>query len=287
MFFDRVLDAEPENGEAWWGKLLIELELKSDDELDDQMSLATFSKIAQSQNYANAVKYASDDFKTHFDEVNDRMQAVAQERKRELEHTRKRLSRNLSDEEQKHNGKSMEIMKMKRNAQEQAQMALAHIPPEPAPSFYIGRRLRRIRKAGLAVSIVFTVLFFTFFILMSSFPLELYDKLGPIWEVLTWGLDINSWGYAIAKSLAYGCGLGILLMLILIIALIVKRSKYNKKNSAYRAARGEYLYYAQELQEQNERLEHEDSRFLEIEKDLKAQIKDLSKAIDVYEKFAA
>ena len=91
-FFGRVLDAEPENGEAWWGKLLIELGVWNDDLLNERLEEPVFEEMNKSRYFENAVKYASGEFKDHLDEVLARLKGVATQRQKELEDEKAAIS---------------------------------------------------------------------------------------------------------------------------------------------------------------------------------------------------
>lgn len=60
VFYDRVLEADPFNGYAWWGMLLIEYHVKSEEFILKDIDWQTAEKIENDRNFLNASKYADD-----------------------------------------------------------------------------------------------------------------------------------------------------------------------------------------------------------------------------------
>ena len=285
-FFDRVLEAEPKNGGAWWGKMLIEIGISDDDQLNEKTKINTFVKIAQSRNYLNALQYAGGDFQEHLDKVCIRIQNTASARKDELERRKKRASQSIKEEYAKHSRRAEELQRVVNNAQENANLAYANLPKnKPADSFNTKKRLARIRTTGLAIAISVVFVLFILFVALPHFPESFLEKLEPIWELVTWGISPSTFFNSLFRALVYGGSLSILVMLIMLIVFFVKRSKYNKLAAIYRAAEDEVLVCQYELKEAKERLNREKARYQDIENELNRQIKDYNKAINVYNKF--
>lgn len=64
-YYNRVLDAEPNSAEAWWGLFLADKKSKSPEQLKQNItkfSSKEYAEITDNRNYANAKKYASGNF---------------------------------------------------------------------------------------------------------------------------------------------------------------------------------------------------------------------------------
>lgn len=64
MFYDRVLEADPFNGYAWWGMMLISFNVSSEDDILKTANYETLDDIKNNRNFLNASRYADDILKT-------------------------------------------------------------------------------------------------------------------------------------------------------------------------------------------------------------------------------
>ena len=102
-YYGQAIDADPENGEAWFGAFLCEQKVKSEEELLKDITLEKIKAIRANKNYLFAVKNAAGELKTRLEKfaetLNDREQTLRteqaeRERKaREEEETKKEEKR--------------------------------------------------------------------------------------------------------------------------------------------------------------------------------------------------
>ena len=59
-YFNLVLDASPENADAWWGLFLCDYSINHEDKLINRLSYDTMKSISNNRNYQSAVKFAPD-----------------------------------------------------------------------------------------------------------------------------------------------------------------------------------------------------------------------------------
>ena len=58
-YFERVLDVEPRNAKAYFGKMLVRLKLRKEEELNTYIG----SVLDNNQNFQKAVRFADDEYK--------------------------------------------------------------------------------------------------------------------------------------------------------------------------------------------------------------------------------
>ena len=61
-YFDRVLDDDPENAEAWWGKFLADFDVTDENAFFKKPDLYLFRQIENNSNYREALQYAKEPF---------------------------------------------------------------------------------------------------------------------------------------------------------------------------------------------------------------------------------
>lgn len=75
-YYGQAIDADPENGEAWFGAFLSEQKVKSEEELLKDITLEKIASIRENKNYSFAVKNAAGVLKTNLEKfaetLNDR-----------------------------------------------------------------------------------------------------------------------------------------------------------------------------------------------------------------------
>lgn len=113
-YFTRVLDAEPEFAEAWWGLTMIELNKWSDTQfLNQELSVSEYEKLSGSRNFANARKYASGEFKDHLSEIERALGDKASNRVFEYERKRNLLAEEIDSDEKKNKREIADLQKKK------------------------------------------------------------------------------------------------------------------------------------------------------------------------------
>ena len=285
-FFDRVLEAEPTNGEAWWGKALIEVDAWNDDLLNEKLELDSFETLSQSRNYANAVKYAEGAFKDRLTIVQERLKRIAEMRKEDLEGRRYGLSSASVNDQNRNSERIVQMQHRLNEAAQQVRVATENLPKKkPDEYFYTDGYTSAMWKTAVAVTVVLTVLITVFFRLLPAFATKLSPALLKIIVALAWNNGNLGFGWCLARGLAYGGGTALLIVIAITIGMIVKYSKWKKKVREYRIAEAVLADAAEELIEAKKDMESGDSRYAAHDKEMSGKINELTKAIDIYNFF--
>ena len=66
-YYEKVIDADPQNGEAWWGMFLLDMNAADGKAVLSRMDYKLHDDVIGNRNYRNACEYASGDIKTTVD----------------------------------------------------------------------------------------------------------------------------------------------------------------------------------------------------------------------------
>lgn len=79
QYYNRALDAQPANAEAWWGLFLLDYKFAREEELLKSITARNFIAVQDNFNFKNAVKYASGTFKQIIDKFIEHYNALIEE----------------------------------------------------------------------------------------------------------------------------------------------------------------------------------------------------------------
>lgn len=286
-FFDRVLDAEPENGEAWWGRLLLELDVWNDDLLDDRLDLNSFETLSESRNFSNAKEYAAGEFKEHFDEVNGRLSEVAATRNENLNDRCKELDDIYNEKEKKGQGKISSLNNKVNEAKKNVSDATSKVPVKEPKFRPLKYRLRSVRRAFKFIAIPAAIAWFIYFVVLSyEVPEEEFAKMNIL---LTWGhyelSSTTAFFIAIAKSVTYGIAAAIIILLIPTIIVCATNSYKKNKAREYYDAKYALDRAKEELESLEKELEEEKEKHNGEMRKIRKKINELRTQSGIYSKF--
>ncbi len=69
-YFNKVLDADPQNADGWWGLFLVEFDVTDEKEIYDRLDNELVNRIYDSRNYKSAEKYATEETQKRIEEFN-------------------------------------------------------------------------------------------------------------------------------------------------------------------------------------------------------------------------
>lgn len=190
QFYDRVLEADPQNAEAWWGKFLVEMNLREDDRIWLTANLDTFKTIKKSRNYQNAMQYATDEFREHLNSVKDRIQKCASEQIPKLESSKEQKKQAIDKATAQHeelNRNLKQQLKVVKQELNTANQVLNDNSRKNISDDKISRAQSAIFDAGTHANIFAVVMGIAFFVLLTvltrGMSEEAYRKL-PV--LITW-----------------------------------------------------------------------------------------------------